>query len=105
MLVQSHDGIELLPALPHEWPSGSVTGLRLRGGFEVDVEWADGCLVRACLRSAAGARCEIRSPGPLTVACGGTPVTVEHGEDLIRFDTEAGAAYDVAPAGNRPDGG
>jgi alpha-L-fucosidase 2 len=105
MLVQSHDGIELLPALPPEWPSGSVTGLRLRGGFEVDVEWADGCLVRACLRSAAGARCEIRSPGPLTVACGGTPVTVEHGEDLIRFDTEAGAAYDVAPAGNRPDGG
>jgi alpha-L-fucosidase 2 len=105
MLVQSHDGIELLPALPPEWPAGSVGGLRLRGGFEAELEWAAGRLVRASLRSAAGARCELRSPIPLTVAHEGNPVAIDHRDGLICFDTEVGAAYDVVPAGNRPDGG
>ena len=70
MLVQSHDGIELLPALPPEWPSGSVEGLRLRGGFEADLAWESGRLVQARLRSTAGAPCAIRSTEPLTVTRG-----------------------------------
>lgn len=61
MLVQSHAGeIELLPALPAAWPQGSVRGLRARGAFEVDLQWADGKLVRVTVRSSAGKKAILR---------------------------------------------
>jgi alpha-L-fucosidase 2 len=58
----------LLPALPQDWPEGSVTGLRARGGFTLDVEWKDGQVTRYRITSP--------EPRPVTVRINGETRTV-----------------------------
>jgi alpha-L-fucosidase 2 len=73
MLMQSADGaIDLLPALPGVWKSGgSITGLRARGGFEiVSMEWKNGTVVRAVIKSTLGGNLRIRMPNQVKAASG-----------------------------------
>jgi len=67
MLLQSQDGaIHLLPALPSSWKNGIISGLKARGGFEVTIQWQDGELTKASVKSTLGGNCRVRSYYPLT---------------------------------------
>jgi alpha-L-fucosidase 2 len=63
MLVQSQTGeIQLLPALPTAWASGTVTGLKARGDFEIsELQWKNGKVTRLVIKSLAGGNCTLRN--------------------------------------------
>jgi alpha-L-fucosidase 2 len=99
MLLQSHQGeVHLLPALPAKMQAGSVTGLRARGGFEVDMVWQYNALRQAQIRSSLGHRCRIRSAWVIeSVTDGPEVVAVQSiGENLYEFATQTGHTYTVA---------
>ncbi len=73
MLVQSADGsLHLLPAVPDVWKgSGSIAGLRARGGFEVvTLQWKGGNVVKAVIRSTLGGNLRLRVPNAVRVTNG-----------------------------------
>ncbi len=64
MLLQSHNNqIHFLPALPAAWKTGSITGLRARGNFSVDLSWSEGKLTTAVLTSHSGIIANLRLGG------------------------------------------
>jgi len=85
MLLQSHAGeVELLPALPAAWHTGHVKGLMARGGFEVDIEWYGGILIKAVVTSELG--------NPLRLAW--------NGKTTFLGNTEKGKSYTFEPGTN-----
>jgi len=79
-LIQSHAGeINLLPALPVSWTNGSVTGLKTRGGFEVNISWENGKLTACDIKSILGKPCVVR-----------------YGEKTKTFDIPAGKSIRIS---------
>lgn len=72
MLMQSaDDAIQLLPALPDVWPSGKVSGLKARGGFEiVEMHWKDSKLVKLIIKSTIGGNLRLRLPNEMKLSNG-----------------------------------
>jgi len=78
-LLQSNAGvIELLPAVPAELGTGTVTGIVARPGIEVDLEWAGGDLVSARLRARSA-----RSFGRHIIRYRDSEIAAELGDDEI----------------------
>ncbi len=97
MLLQSQRGeLRFLPALPAEWSTGSVRGLRARGGFQVDLNWSDGALESAILRSDLGNKCVIRTDKRVRITSAGQVVAVDLPDrDHVVFETTPGANYRI----------
>ena len=99
MLLQSYyEEIDLLPALPADLPNGSVSGLRARGGFTVDITWKDGRLAEACIVPLESRRCSVfHRVRRLSVSDPeGNLVETTERNGLIEFDVTAGFRYRIA---------
>jgi alpha-L-fucosidase 2 len=106
MLIQSHLGfIQLLPALPDAWPQGKISGLKARGNFELTLmEWKDGKLQRAEIKSLSGNSCRLRCPESFAVKHNNRQITVSQPIEVngktyyeVNFDTGKGETYLVSP--------
>jgi alpha-L-fucosidase 2 len=104
MLLQSHEStperavIHLLPALPRTWRRGKVAGLRVRGGFELDVEWDEGALTTARLRATRTLPCEVTigaGQRDYRLLCDGREVECDRHGGALRFEARAGCEYSL----------
>ena len=94
MLLQSHqDKLHLLPAIPTNWPSGKVSGLRGRGGFEVSMQWEKNTLTQAQVKSINGEELRLLTHKPVTVQ--GTNTTSVKTADgyVLQLKTQKNKTY------------
>jgi alpha-L-fucosidase 2 len=100
LLLQSHRGrLQLLPALPKAWPQGRISGIRARGGFELDIRWSAGELESVLVTSLAGEATMVEYRGasvPLTLKRGARRQYLWQGDKLKVARVGRGNAQPVA---------
>lgn len=94
MLLQSQlDEIYLLPAIPDVWANGSVSGLKARGNFTVDMTWKAGRISSGKIISQNGQPCVLRTNTPVRITgVSAKSVKADKGY-LIKFSTQKGKSY------------
>ncbi len=93
-LLQSHEGIHFLPALPPCWKDGQVSGMKARGDVTVSIAWENGTLKEAVLTSGSTQDLFIRGEAPKTVNAvkdgGTTEILVMPVQNGFMLHAEAG---------------
>ncbi len=97
MLLQSHGGvITFLPALPLDWKTGSIKGLRARGAVGVDLEWVDSKVTRALLRPKVNTEIKLRpAKGQRISAVNGVRATTVGSDGVVLLKLQAGSEYQI----------
>jgi alpha-L-fucosidase 2 len=87
---------------PFIWPTGHVTGLRARGGFEVvDMQWKDGKLTKLTVKSNLGGNLRLRAPNALKTS--GKGLTAASGQNPnLFYATDDTPAPVVSPQADKP---
>lgn len=108
MLLQSQLNqayqVHLLPALPADWPSGEVKGLKAKGDITVDIKWHDSALTHAQLYTANSTEVQLRNPvfnREFRLMLGNQSIEYQRlGQDTIRFSSVADSKYEVVVGNN-----
>ena len=95
MLLQSHDGLlNILPALPDDWASGEIKGLKAQGGFEVDITWKNKKVTSLVITSLLGGNCKLKLPNKLKLE-GKTRLVSSKDLSVFDFITAKGKRYSL----------
>ncbi len=90
--------VHLLPALPATWSTGSIKGMRVRGGYELDMAWKDGQLSQATLRGVTNTPGKVR----LRHGKGSIMITLDRDESRVIKPQHFSGIAPVAAPSNQP---
>ena len=100
-LVQSrwypdHTEVDLLPAIPPKWQDGEVTGVRVRGGAELHLQWVGGKVARVEWRCTHTGAFNLRVPAGQTLRslrAKGKLVPYTQADSVVHLNLQQGIDY------------
>lgn len=96
MLLQSHEGVlDILPALPKLWHTGSIKGLKARGGFEVSISWRLGKIQEIQINAQNNGICKVRLSDPLQVFHNEKALATTVDKGILVFNIKENQTYQL----------